>query len=303
MSLSKITRDDKEYLYFKVNGSKRLYLGTRKEPKKERIEKALHFLTEKIRKYETQLEEIKKYLPERIEEHDIGYKIVAFDLDGVVFDKPWFDTVSEKTAVSTWDLLFQEVGHYKVHEDFKQSFIEGRFKSYMEWTEKACDFLKSIGLTRDTFEKVINQRPLVPGARELFNTLNNKQVITAVITGSFDALAQRAKKELGITYTFAHCKLNFNKNGLLKSWELKPTDYENKADFIKQIASENNISLKKECVYIGDDVNDIEAFKIVALSIAFNAPKIKVQKSVNVIIDSRNLESILPHLYVEKLTL
>lgn len=298
MPLSKITRDDKEYLYFKVNGSKRLYLGTNKKPKKEKIEEAIHFLSKKIRKYEIQKQELERYFPEKIEESDIGYKLVVFDLDGVLFEKPWYDANSDRTAVSTWDILFQEMGHYKVHEDYKQNYIDGLFKTYMEWTKAACNFLKNFGLKRDLFESIINQRQYVPGVEEVFKTLREKNVKTAVISGSFDALARRAKEELVINYIFAHCKLNFDRNNLLKSWNLYRTDYEDKAKVIKGIAKNNDIRLE-ECAFIGDDVNDIEAFKIVGLRIAFNAPKATVRKFANIVIESRNLKSILPHLYVE----
>lgn len=299
MPLSKITRDGNKYLYFKVNGSRRLYLGTNKKPKKEKIEEAVHFLNEKILKYEIQKQELERYLPEKIEDSDIHYKLVVFDLDGVLFEKPWHDTNSDRTAVSTWDILFQEIQHYKVHEDYRQNYIDGFFKSYREWTEAACNFLKNFGLKRDLFERIINQRQYVPGAEDVFKTLREKNVKTAVISGSFDALAQRAKRELWISYAYAHCKLNFDRNNLLRSWKIDRTDYEDKPDVIRKIAGDNSIDLE-ECAYIGDDVNDIEAFKIVGLRIAFNAPKASVRQSADIVIESRNLKSILPHLYVEK---
>lgn len=289
-------RKDKEYLYITVNGSKRLYLGTSDKPKKEMVIEAIQHLNNKIKRYEDEIQKLESLLYKEIQE--FGYKLVIFDLDGVIYDKPWQEITSDKIAVSTWDVLFQELGFYNVHEDYKQKYIKGAFKTYMEWTDTACNFLKSLGLDRNTFENIINQRPLTQGAVEVFQALHKNKVITAIITGSFDALAQQANKKLGgIDHIFAHCKLHFNSNASLESWQLQPTDYKDKAVFVEQIAKQHNISLKR-CAYIGDDVNDIEAFKKVGLSIAFKSNKIKVRQAAKVVIESRDLRSILPNLYV-----
>ena len=68
---------------------------------------------------------------------------------------------------------------------------------------------------------------------------------------------------------------------------------------IKRIADQESIPLS-ECAYIGDDVNDIAVFDKVGLSIAFNSNKLKVNQAAKVVIESRNLKSILPHLCVRE---
>ncbi len=284
MPLTVIKRRDKDYLYFTMNGSTRLYLGTSDKPKKERIKEAIRHLNGKIKKYEDEAQKLEALLHGEAQEFDIKYKLVVFDLDGVIYDKPWHDIGSDDIAVSTWDVLFHELGVYNVHEKLKQKYVKGDFKSYVKWTEAACNILKSIGMDRKAFEDVISQRPFVHGSAEVFEMLRKKNVITAVITGSFDALAQRANKELGgIDHIFAHCKLNFQSNGSLGSWELHPTDYKDKVVFVRQIAKQHGIPLK-QCVYIGDDVNDIPAFKEVGLSIAFNSSKLKVRQAAKAVI-------------------
>lgn len=300
MSLNISKRKDRKYLYITINGSKRLYLGTSDKPKKGMIIEAIQHLNNKIKKYENEKQKLEDLLlPKEIQEGEIGYKLLIFDLGGVIYDKPWYETSSDEIAVSTWDVLFQELGAYDTHERLKQNYIKKIFKTYMEWTNEACNILKSLRLDKKTFESIIERRPFSQGAKEVFQMLHKNKIITAVITGSFDALAQRANKELGdINHIYAHCKFHFNSNGLLESWNLQPTDYHDKTKYVKEIANQHRIPLE-ECACIGDDVNDVEAFKQVGLSIAFNSNKLKVRQAAKVVIESRDLRSILPHLYKE----
>jgi len=300
MSIIVKKRGDKKYLYFAVGGSKRLYLGTIDNPKEENIYGAIGHIRSRIREYEQRISELENYLPVRKEELScsIQYNLVFFDLDGVLYEKPWYEISSDEVAVSTWDVIFQELGIYNVHEKLKHNYETGVFKSYMEWTEAACEVLKSVGLDKKTFETVINRRPLMQGAAELCEELGKNGVKIAIATGSFKALAQRAKNELkGITHILAHCELNFDEKGLLSSWNLETIDYKDKARFVEKTAKKEGIPLKR-CVYIGDDVNDIYAFKKVGLPIAFNCRKPKVLQAVKVVIESRDLKGILPYLCI-----
>ena len=56
-----------------------------------------------------------------------------------------------------------------------------------------------------------------------------------------------------------------------------------------------NISLD-EIAYVGDNYNDIGAFKIVGLAIAFNSEEEEVKKFAKVIIDKKDLREILNHI-------
>jgi phosphoserine phosphatase len=298
---------DKEYLYYLMSGSKRLYLGTSNKPKVERIYEAIRYIRNQIKEQEEQLRKLEDILRQKRLEPKISrapdYKLIIFDLDGVIYDKPWYDInnpLSDKIAVSTWDVLFQELGIYNIHEKLAQNYVSGVFNSYMEWTDAACQVLKSIGLDKKTFQNIINRRPLSLGAVELFKTLHEYGVKTAVITGSFDELVQRASRELGgFDYSLAHCKLIFNDKGLLEKWELNPIDYKDKADFVEKISKESNIPLDL-CAYIGDDVNDLEAFQKVGLAIAFNCRKPQLLQSADVVIESKDLSAVLPYLNRER---
>jgi phosphoserine phosphatase len=226
------------------------------------------------------------------------YKVVIFDLDGTLYDKPW-ESNDEHLAVSTWDVLFQTLGIYDVHQRLKNVWIRGGFKSLIEWGEAACCVLKVRGLDRKTFEDVINSRPLMPGAVETLKILKEHDIITGIVSGSFEALALRAQRELGIDHVLATAHFKFDANGFLSSWKIFPTDYKDKVKFVKYLADLNKVSLDK-VAYVGDDVNDIPVFKKVGLAIAFNCTKQKVMENAHVVIKEKDLRKILPYLGIKE---
>lgn len=227
------------------------------------------------------------------------YKIVIFDLDGVIFSKPWRSD-TEEVAVSSWDVLFKDLGIYDLHGKLKRMFIERRFKSYLDWTEAACCTLKASKLDKKTFEEIIGRRPFVTGAKETLKILSQNAIVPGIVSGSFEELALRVQKEVGMNHILAHCRLEFDeKTGLLKGWKLFGTDWEDKVKFVKYIADLYKVSLA-ECAYVGDDVNDIPVFEKVGLPIAFNADKKIVKEAARVAIKKRDLREILPYLGLRK---
>lgn len=224
----------------------------------------------------------------------LKYKIAIFDLDGVIFSKPWrFET--EEVAVSSWDVLFKELNMYDLHRRLKDMFIEKRFKSYMDWTNAACCVLKANGLDKKTFEGIMQSRPFIVGAKETLKILNQNSIITGIVSGSFEELALRAKREMGLSHVLAHCRLEFDeKTGLLQNWKLFGTDWGDKIKFVKYIADLYKVGLS-ECVFVGDDVNDIPVLKRVGLPIAFNASKKRVKEVAKVVIKKKDLREVLPY--------
>ncbi len=223
------------------------------------------------------------------------YKIIIFDMDGVIFEKPSLSRRDDSVGSSSWDSLFDQMGIYDLHERLREIYVRKGFKSYMDWSDAACCVLKAKGLDAKSFNSMVNSREFIPGAKETFAALKEAGILTGVISGSFDALAQRAKDELGIKYTLAHCDLEFDGKGALKNWRLLATDYKDKVKFVKYLAQINKVSMK-ECAYVGDDVNDLPVFQRVGLSMAFNCSKQKVTEKAGVVIKEKNLSDILQHL-------
>ena len=213
-------------------------------------------------------------------------------MDGVIIDVSGYNENGKKVAVSTWNAVFDQAGIYPEHERLKELFIKGDFASYMEWTDEACRVLQKNGLTRNKFMEIIDSRPLMNGAEETFKTLRARGYKTAVITGSFKALAERIKKLFGLDYIIAHCEFIFGEEEKPKDWRLIPCDFQGKVDYFNKQAKELNL-VPSECAYVGDEVNDIPIFGKAGLSIAFNCHKEQVKKAAHVVIDKKDLREIL----------
>jgi phosphoserine phosphatase len=232
---------------------------------------------------------------------EFAYRIVLFSLDGVLFDKPTRDAsgASLLTSFGTWSALFERLRISSIHHDLAQMFENGEIGPYLSWTKLACLVLKAVGLERSVFHETIMSRPFIPGVSETFAQLRRQGIITAVISGSFEALAQRARKELGISYIMAHCSLEFDKAGRLSTWKLYPTDYSDKARFLEALCTAHNVRLDS-CAYVGDGASDIEAFRRAGISIAFNPDNDAVRQAADVVVYEKDLRAILPHLRSRK---
>lgn len=212
-----------------------------------------------------------------------GYKMVFFDMDGVLVD------------VSSWHAVFDGLGIPDEHQRLKERFKKGEFSSYMEWSDEACKILQVHGLTADKLSEIINRQLLIRGAKEAIAELRRQGYKTAVITGSFSILAERIQRELGIDEVVAHCHLEFDEEGKLQGWRLLPCDYEGKVDAFSQMTKKNGF-LPSECVYVGDDVNDIPIFQEVGLAIAFNCQKQEVKDAAKIMVDGNDLRLIVENI-------
>jgi phosphoserine phosphatase len=222
------------------------------------------------------------------------YKMVFFDMDGVLIDVSKYQESGSKVGVSTWHAVFDSLGIIDEHQRLKEKFKAGKFPSYMEWTDEACKVLRAHGLTKDKLLKIINSQSLMTGAKETVDVLKKRGYKTAVITGSFGALAERVQRELGIDDAVAHCNLAFDGEGRLKNWKLLPCDYEGKIEAFLQMAEKDGVE-DSECVFVGDEVNDIPIFRKVGLSIAFNCNKQEVKDAATKVVNGNDLRLILGH--------
>lgn len=221
--------------------------------------------------------------------------MVFFDMDGVLVDVSNYEEIGEKVAVSTWHVVFDALGIIDEHQRLKAKFKAGEFPSYMEWTDEACRVLQRQDLTKETFLNIIRSQSFIAGATETIRTLKERGYQTAVITGSFNVLAERVQSEMGIDDVVAHCNLEFDDEGKLNGWKLTPCDYEGKVGAFLGLARKHGAD-PAECVYIGDEVNDIPIFQKAGLAIAFNCNKEVVKKAAHVVVDSKDLRGVLEYI-------
>lgn len=200
-------------------------------------------------------------------------KIIFFDMEGTIFKKVAEDT-KYNTSPSAWTLLAQHLGKdaMKEEDNTKRIWTSKGYSSYLEWMEETIKIHKKYGLDKNFFEKVMSMIDFNPGVKETFDALRKRGFKTVLISGGFKAQADRAQKELKIDHSFAACEYFFDEKGRLTHWNLLPSDYIGKIDFMHLIIREYNFT-REECAFVGDGKNDIPLAEEVGVSIAFNAAK------------------------------
>lgn len=199
-------------------------------------------------------------------------KIIFMDLEGTLLKKA-IHLDNGKVAPSAWTLLAERLGPdaLRQEEETKNRWLNNGYKSYVEWMQDTIRIHKEHGLTAALFDEVMNSVEEMPGIREAVSIFRDWGAITAIISGGFKALADRIQQSLKVAHALSGCEYFFDQEtGLLDHWNLLPTDYEGKVDFMRLLMREHKIR-QEECVFIGDAQNDVWMAKEVGLSIAFNA--------------------------------
>ncbi|MBW2993074.1 HAD-IB family phosphatase [Candidatus Woesearchaeota archaeon] len=224
-------------------------------------------------------------------------KLIFFDMEGVIFESGIIEERKD-VAASVWTALGNSLGKEcrKKEDEGKIMWAEGKFNNYIEWCEWTLKLFQKHNLTMKHFYDVINKVKYIDGAKETFKELKKKGYKTVIISGGLKNLANRAIRDLDIDTTFAAVEYFFDdKTEKLVSWNILPTDYEGKIDFLRLMMREYKLH-PQECAFIGDGVNDIPPAKEVGLSVAFNARK-ELQEVATYSINQKrkNLKAILKY--------
>lgn len=199
-------------------------------------------------------------------------KLIFMDLEGTLLQKA-IHLNDGRVAPSAWTLLAERLGSAALKEEqaTKDKWLRGGYKGYIDWMLDTIRIHQRHGLTFDIFQEVIGSVQYTPGAGETVQAFHNHGAVTAIISGGFKALADRVQQSFKIHHALSGCEYFFHpKTGQLEHWNLLPSDYRGKVDFIRSIRIEYGVT-KKGCAFIGDAQNDIPVVKEVGLSIAFNA--------------------------------
>lgn len=200
-------------------------------------------------------------------------KLIFFDMEGTLFKKVAKDPDGHKDP-SAWRLLAKHLGDdcLREEDESQAKWERGEYAGYVEWMQDTLGFYKKYGLDGDFFEKVISSIEYHPGVEETFAELKRKGYMTGLVSGGFKAQADRASKDLKIDHAFAACEIYWDDDGKILHWNLLPSDYEGKLDFMQLIMKEHGLK-PEDCAFVGDGKGDIPFAKAVGLSIAFNGVK------------------------------
>ena len=210
------------------------------------------------------------------------YRLAAFDLDGVLTD-----FISSWVWVHKHFQVDNETG-YELFMDHKIGDEEFMRMDIALWRRQRP------GLTREEVRHILNNVPLMPGVRESFQALREKGIITAIISGGIDLLAERVGQELGADHILAN-GLEADEEGRLTGEGISVVPLRQKDLVLARLQQELGIT-RSETVAIGDTGIDIPLFRQSGLGIAFNSEKSEVLEAADVVVTRKDLRDILPHI-------
>jgi len=205
-------------------------------------------------------------------------RLVIFDMDGVLVD-----------VESSWDWIHTYYGidnGHTVRAYLGNEIDDDEFMSrdIAQWKEK--------GMGERELYEILAGVPLMPGARECLRVLHNHGVPTAIVSAGLDVLAERIARELGINYVIAN-GIEIQEGHLTGRGILRVSP-RGKDDPIKTLCHKLQIPLER-VVSIGNSRFDVRMFQVSGKGIAFNPVDQYTQIAADIVITTKDLNLILPH--------
>ncbi len=214
------------------------------------------------------------------------YRLVCFDVDGTLIDNVTF----------SWQVFhdyFQTDKHRR--EDARKKFFNGEI-TYKQWAEHDINLWRERNAKKADFLKAMNGLKLMNGAIETLTALKKRGIKLAVISGSLNIILEKFIPNCNEFFDDVFLsRIYFDKNGSITKVEATEFDMDAKALALKKIAERERISLK-ECVFVGDYLNDIKIMQEAGLGIAFNCRHDELKRVADIVIDKKDLREILKHI-------
>ena len=201
-------------------------------------------------------------------------KLVVFDLDNVIIDGEAIDEIGKLA---------------NVEEDIAE-ITEKAMQGEIDFETSIKDRVQLLeGTSIEDIEKVADDLPLMAGAEKTINCLKEKDVDVAIISGSFDVVADKVKDKLGVETVYTN---SFTvEDGKLTGEVTGPLVSGSKLDVLKDHVEKEGITLD-EVVAVGDGANDISMIESAGCGIAFNA-KDSVKEIADVVVEEKELCKVL----------
>ena len=205
---------------------------------------------------------------------------MIFDLDG---------TLTKERSI--WEYIHQQLGKwYGFAEEYQKKFLAGQI-SY----ERFCELDAAVwkGMRVEELLEIAKTVPFYPGAEKLINHLKYKGLKLAMVSSGLSLLSHWVHQKYGFDYSVSNDLLH--ENGVLTGKVRIQVYYDQKADWVKKILKQFELR-SEEVIGIGDSVGDIDMFRMVGFSIAFNSSCPDLDQIASLCISSQNLADIIPKL-------
>jgi phosphoserine phosphatase len=210
-------------------------------------------------------------------------EIISLDLDGVLYDGLYAAVaVGAKLGLAEkFETLLQRMAKEKMSQS--ESVIEGS----KVW----------IGVpVEGPYQKLVDSIPLMKGAKETVASLKKMGYeVGCISSGVSQFFMKPFTKRLDLD--FAYSNILGETDGKHDGTTQYVMGGPQKAETILKHIEGKGIS-PRGIASVGNGTNDIELFKVSAFSIAFNPLHVSVSDTASVIVESKDLRSILP--YFEK---
>ncbi len=208
------------------------------------------------------------------------YKLVCFDMDGVIFKD-----------INFWMELHKKFGTLEQGIELTKKYLHTDYDRLVE--EVVVKLWK--GKDARPYYDLVNSIEYLPGVKETFNHLKRRGYLTAIISASSIDVARRVQKDYGVDHIFANELVI--RDGKVAGEFIWPigAGKEKKAQIIQDLCSDLGI-VPKEVIYVGDNDTDIEAFKEVGISIAFNSSSEELKKVAKYTVNTHNLADVIQYI-------
>ena len=214
------------------------------------------------------------------------YDLVVFDVDGTLVEHPEDRTV--------WEVLnMRFTGADGADRERFDAYLAGRL-SYAEWVALDVSGWRDAGATRDQIVAAFEPLKLVSGAREALGTLRERGVRLAVVSGTLDLLLDTLFPDHPFAEVYCN-RIRFGADGRIASWSATPFDMSGKSVALRAIAMREDVPLSR-VAFVGDSVNDVWIAEESGFAVAFNPKCADLERVADVVVRSRDLRDILPHL-------
>ena len=218
------------------------------------------------------------------------YKLVCFDVDGTLVDFP------PNEPKFSWQ-IFQDYFEtdLETRQKSKKAFFDGNI-SYLEWAQHDIGLWKAKGAKKQDFLNALEKLKLMNGAMETLQELKKNGLKLAIISGSMNILLEKFIPDYNKFFDDVFLsRIHFDEHGNIS--KIEPTEFDmiKKADALKHIAEREKISLK-ECVFVGDYLNDVKVIQEAGLGIAFNCNEEELKKVADVVMEKKDLREVLKYI-------